>query len=104
MNRSELSAVLRRWSVLCDRLIQPHAVELEPWLRLVAALDRDAARAARRLDGLLTASGELFPGLGDPLRRDLNVSDHRWLRDDREESYSDWLAWIIRQQGDFQKS
>jgi len=22
---------------------------------------------------------------------------HRWLADDREESYSDWLAWVIEQ-------
>ncbi len=34
----------------------------------------------------------------DPLLCDLGV--HRWLAKDREESYSDWLAWVLRQLGD----
>jgi hypothetical protein len=104
MNRSELSAVLRRWSVFSDRLIQPRAVELESWRRLVAALDRDSVQAASRLKELLAASDTLFPGLGDPLgKSNLNPTDHRWLRRDREESYSDWLAWILQRQTDFRK-
>ncbi len=31
----------------------------------------------------------------DPLLCDLGV--HRWLESDREESYSDWLAWVLEQ-------
>lgn len=26
----------------------------------------------------------------------LNMGSHRWLSEDREESYSDWLAWILQ--------
>lgn len=39
-------------------------------------------------------SGEQLAPLGDPLA--LNVGEHRWLSEDREESYSDWLAWILQ--------
>jgi hypothetical protein len=70
---------------------------------MVAALDRDAERAMRELNGLLAVSGELFPGPGDPLNSDLDLTAHRWLRGDREESYSDWLALILGQQADFRK-
>jgi len=33
--------------------------------------------------------------LGEPLK--VNLGAHRWLRSDREESYSAWLAWILEQ-------
>ena len=39
------------------------------------------------------SDAELAP-LSDPLR--LNLGEHRWLSADREESYSDWLAWILQ--------
>jgi hypothetical protein len=26
----------------------------------------------------------------------LNLGEHRWLAEDREESYSDWLSWILQ--------
>jgi hypothetical protein len=70
---------------------------------MVAALDRDAERATRELNGLLAVSGELFRGLGDPINSDPDLTAHRWLRGDREESYSDWLALILGQQADFRK-
>ena len=104
VDQPDLSATLRRWAALAEPLIETRPVDLGAWQRLVAAMDRDADRAALRLDGLLAASECLFPGLTDPLRRDhLNLADHRWLRRDREESYSDWLAWILGQQSDFRK-
>jgi hypothetical protein len=34
----------------------------------------------------------------DPLLCDLGL--HRWLAEDREESYSDWLAWVLERLGD----
>lgn len=64
---------------------------------MVNAAERDSAAAAKELSDLLTYSSiTAFPGLGDPLR--LNFGAHRWLSGAREESYSDWLAWIIDQQ------
>ena len=42
---------------------------------------------------LADSNAELAP-LGEPLK--LNLGKHRWLSADREESYSDWLAWILQ--------
>ena len=47
-------------------------------------------------DLLKRSSANTFLGLGDPLEVDFGA--HRWLRGAREESYSDWLAWIIDRQ------
>ena len=44
-------------------------------------------------EALAGSNAELAP-LGEPLR--LNLGKHRWLSADREESYSDWLAWILQ--------
>ena len=44
-------------------------------------------------DALAHSDAELSP-LADPLK--LNLGAHRWLSGDREESYSDWLAWILQ--------
>lgn len=50
--------------------------------------------AQQDLQGALaTSDAELSP-LRDPLA--LNLGAHRWLSGDREESYSDWLAWILQ--------
>lgn len=47
------------------------------------------------LEDLLRRSNSLLAPFGDPLEIDLGA--HRWLKPEREESYSDWLAWILRQ-------
>lgn len=44
---------------------------------------------------LLEHSRARFAPLGEPL--DLNFGIHRWLKHDREEAYSDWLAWLLSQ-------
>ena len=44
-------------------------------------------------DALAGSDAELSP-LSEPLK--LNLGEHRWLSADREESYSDWLAWILQ--------
>lgn len=50
--------------------------------------------ARERLNAALVESNnELWP-LSDPLN--LNRGEHRWMSSDREESYSDWLAWILQ--------
>jgi hypothetical protein len=54
-------------------------------------LDRDVRE---QLHSALEYSDRELSPLRDPLR--LNVGTHRWLSSDREESYSDWLAWILQ--------
>ncbi len=88
------STVLRNWA----QLARPHR---PTWMQVDAILK--AARiqssiAESRLRNLLKLSDALFDPLCDPLHADLGL--HRWLRKDREEAYSDWLAWIIEQIGD----
>lgn len=46
------------------------------------------------LESLLAASRKKLHPLGEPLELDLGV--HRWLKGDREEAYSDWLAWLLK--------
>jgi hypothetical protein len=65
-----LSSVLDTWAKLADTL--PHKpdaeVVLDPLRRMVAAAERDATAASKRLGDLLEQSGRtLFPGVGDPL-------------------------------------
>jgi len=50
---------------------------------------------AEQLKVLLDKSDRKLHPLTDPLRTDFAV--HRWLAADREEAYSDWLAWIVGQ-------
>jgi hypothetical protein len=49
----------------------------------------------RELKGLLDESQVLLAPFEDPF--DLDMGIHRWLAEDREEAYSDWLQWIVDQ-------
>jgi len=60
-------------------------------LKRADGLDRYAREHLE--DACACSATELSP-LGEPL--ELNLGDHRWLSSDREESYSDWLAWIFQ--------
>src|ERR1022692_3551634 len=64
--------------------------------RLVESHRRFSRLQGQRISGLLDKSDKLLEPLADPLR--LAMADHRWLDPDhnREESYSDWLAWILQ--------
>lgn len=63
----------------------------------VLPLTESAANAelanAERLRVLFEDSARRLTPLEDPLRVDLGL--HRWLAGQREEVYSDWLAWIV---------
>lgn len=48
-----------------------------------------------KLRRLLEQSGKQLSPLDEPLRVDFGA--HRWLRGKREEAYSDWLEWILKQ-------
>src|ERR1700676_2738518 len=61
-----------------------------------AAQPRFVEESSALCDLLERSSDQL--GFTDPLLCDLGL--HRWLARDREESYSDWLAWVLEQLGD----
>jgi hypothetical protein len=50
--------------------------------------------AQRQLQNAIAGSDAELSPLAEPLK--LNLGEHRWLSADREESYSDWLAWILQ--------
>jgi hypothetical protein len=55
---------------------------------------RAYSQASRsKLRELLGRTNLLFRPLSDPLSEDVGLN--RWLSEDNEESYSDWLAWIL---------
>jgi hypothetical protein len=62
---------------------------------LVLAARQKLAGDRERLMRLLTESRRRLGPLEDPFDVDLGL--HRWLAPEREESYSDWLEWIVRQ-------
>jgi len=61
---------------------------------LVESAERLDYSARWLLKDALDQSGKKLSPLGEPLK--LNLGAHRWLSADREESYSDWLAWILQ--------
>ncbi len=103
MNATGAVRILQRWAELGKRLRQdlPAPVPWQPAALMVAAAERDSGRAAEALKFLLEQSQlTMFPSLGDPLDATLDFGAHRWLDGAREESYSDWLAWILNRQGE----
>jgi len=92
-----LVSVLRTWAEFADTIpAEANAeVSLDPLRRMVEAAGKEAAMAAQRVGSLIDKSSRsFFPGDGDPLGAHLKIGSHRWLADDREGSYSDWLAWM----------
>jgi hypothetical protein len=67
----------------------------KPGQRVIAAFRNFADQETLHLARLLDESDELLTPLTDPFR--LSFRKHRWLdlERNREESYSDWLAWLL---------
>jgi len=63
--------------------------------QLIDAARPILASEAKRLQELLTKSRNHLAPLEDPF--DLDLGLHRWLAAEREESYSDWLEWVVWQ-------
>jgi hypothetical protein len=79
------------------RKLRQRPVTLPSWdsaRRLVRSAELLDDYARQHLQGALARSDAQLAPLCEPLR--LNLGAHRWLSADREESYSDWLAWIIQ--------
>jgi hypothetical protein len=68
-----------------------------PFRRVAAAFQSFAESEQVHLDNLLRRSDHGLTPLSDPLR--LSLRKHRWLQREREESYSDWLAWLLQEMG-----
>lgn len=65
---------------------------------LIGSADALNRYAQDHLDEALAISNRELMPLTDPLN--LNLGSHRWLSAEREESYSDWLAWILQGMSD----
>lgn len=96
-----LASFLSVWARLADSIDrEPTEVPLEPLRRMIDAAKRDATTATDCLGGLFAETEALYPGVGDPLSTKLDVGSNRWLAQECENSYSDWLAWILERQDD----
>lgn len=91
------TAVLSKWGSLgaASSSRQHRRVELRCVRLLINAAKEKLSAEAEKLQKLLARSDHALKPLSDPFRLDLGL--HRWLADDREESYSDWLQWVVKQ-------
>jgi hypothetical protein len=99
-SRSVGATTLAAWAKLSVTAAPPLKTgeSLEPLRRMVDAAKRDAKAAAQRLDALFAKTDALYPRVGDPLPVKLGLDSNRWLAAEHENSYSDWLAWILGRQ------
>ena len=85
---------LIRWANLSVGRSSPQ----RSWAPVQAMLEAAIAESKKVesvLGALLADSDKRLAPLGDPLRADVGLN--RWLRDEREEAYSDWFGWILEQ-------
>jgi len=66
-----------------------------PIQRMIELASAAFALEAEQLLPLLEESDKRLRPFGDPLHVDFRA--HRWLEGDREETYSDWLQWVVQQ-------
>src|SRR6266516_1714749 len=88
---------MTRWGSLYKPLV--HSLESKvSWTgchRLVRVARVFAEKKCAHLNEILKASNDELAPLHDPLQMELGL--HRWLAGDREEAYSDWLQWILKE-------
>jgi hypothetical protein len=85
--------LIARWAALPVNRVGSRPVSWAGALAMVEATDRDADIMSIQLDELLAQSRERLGGVDDPFAVDLGM--HRWLKRSREETYSDWLQWLL---------
>jgi hypothetical protein len=99
VDTSHQAELLRRWGCLGRSLVRPSR-GVYSWTaakRLTTAAIGLVDGRIARLQRLLKESDRRLDPLADPLR--VSFALHRWLAADREEAYSDWLAWTLSQVG-----
>ena len=98
MNYERATGLLRQWAELGGADI-PAAIrnpcDWAPVQQVVGAARRLLIFDQMKLEALLEKSNSRLEPLADPFEVDLGV--HLWLSGKREEVYSDWLEWIVRQ-------
>ena len=90
--------VLREWAGRGAELSAARRHRIPDWTplhRMIELAREKLAGDAERLRSLLAESRKWLSPLEDPFDSDLGL--HRWLQPDREEAYSDWLEWVLRQ-------
>lgn len=94
LNMDRAAGILDRWGLLgSDLLSSLSEVDWQPAQCMVDAMREWGEVQKGNYLKLLEQSERRFGSFGEPLRVDFGV--HRWLGEQREESYSDWFAWII---------
>jgi hypothetical protein len=89
-------ASIRQWADLSSPTRPPeNPADWEAVGQIMDSARRLLVLDEEKLRGLLAESTRKLDGLADPFETDLGV--HRWLNTAREEAYSDWLDWIVRQ-------
>jgi hypothetical protein len=84
------------WARLSRRNENAVRAHFPTWCVTHGLVEAAARYAEERIDVLkllLDQSDARLDPLHDPLR--ITFSLHRWMADDREEAYSDWLAWVL---------
>jgi hypothetical protein len=89
------TALLKSWGQLGRQSHQAPSFGAgwEPASRIVKVAFPFFKVLADELTELLDQSDKRLKPFADPLWTDFGT--HRWLKADREEAYSDWLAWIV---------
>jgi hypothetical protein len=98
MNQLDHISALDQWAEWGKTLVAPQRLPRPDWSAVDVLIEAAKPRLledSRVLRELLERSRDQLK-FTDPLLCDLG--SHRWL--DREESYSDWLAWVLARLGD----
>src|SRR5262245_20848411 len=89
---------LEKWAAFGTSLLRLPQANEPNWsavYRLIGSAKDKYRFDCDRLAKIMADSNSQFSPLTDPFQLDFEL--HRWLKEDREEAYSDWLEWIIRQ-------
>ena len=93
MDRIFSASVFHRWGLIGDSLGVP--AEWASVRSLINAVESYSRAHREELRRLLHQSDTKLDPLCDPLTANLGLN--RWLAAEREEAYSDWLAWVLQQ-------
>jgi hypothetical protein len=92
---SSAMAVLKRLSQKATSVVPTAGHPWSPVEAILRAAKMQSRQSEVRLSKLLDRSDRILKPLRDPLR--VNTGLNRWLADDREEAYSDWLQWVLKE-------
>jgi hypothetical protein len=93
VDRISSASVLHRWGLIGDSLGVP--ADWAAVRSLINAVESYSQAHREELRRLLHQSDAKLNPLCDPLAANLGLN--RWLAAEREEAYSDWLAWVLQQ-------